>query len=44
MKINESSAKINTVIFYVLSAPEYNVQNEPHIPQTDPSESETKSK
>ena len=24
MKINESSAKINTVVFYVLSAPEYN--------------------
>ena len=23
MKINESSAKINTIIFYVLSAPEY---------------------
>ena len=41
MKINESSAKINTVIFYVLSAPEYNVQNELHIPQTEPSESPT---
>ena len=38
MKINESSAKINTVIFYVLSAPEYNVQNEPLIPQINPSE------
>ena len=44
MKINESSAKINTVIFYVLSAPEYNMQNESHIPQTHQSESETKSK
>ena len=29
MKINKSSAKINTVIF----APEHNVQNKPHIPQ-----------
>ena len=32
MKINESSDKINIAIFYVLSAPEYYVQNEPHIP------------
>ena len=38
MKIKESSDKTNIVIFYVLSAPEYYVQNEPHIPQTHPSE------
>ena len=38
MKINELLAKIVTVIFYVLSAPEYYVQNEPHIPQTHASE------
>ena len=38
MKINQSSAKIDTVTFHELSAPEHNVQNKPHIPQTHPSE------
>ena len=35
---NESLTKINAVIPHVLSASEYNVQNEPNIPQNHPCE------